>query len=120
MHEKIIENARITDTMLGIEDHGIMTFILFCEFQSGCCGFGGYALDDYDKAKGQRIGVGKSLDAIKQIIDVVGVESWEDLKGKHIRVEHTGLGGTVERIGNVIQDKWFCPKDFFESEKKEQ
>lgn len=43
--DKQIENARITDTMLGIEDHGIMTCFIFCEFASGCCGFGGYSLD---------------------------------------------------------------------------
>lgn len=44
----IIENGKITGTMLGKEDHGIMTFWLFVEFDSGVCGYGGYALDSYD------------------------------------------------------------------------
>ena len=34
----IIENGKITGTMLGKEDHGIMTFWLFVEFDSGVCG----------------------------------------------------------------------------------
>ena len=36
----IIENGKITGTMLGKEDHGIMTFWLFVEFDSGVCGYG--------------------------------------------------------------------------------
>lgn len=34
----MIKNARITSTMLGREDHGIMTFMIHIEFESaGTC-----------------------------------------------------------------------------------
>lgn len=34
MKQTIIENGKISDTMLGKEDHGIMTFYLFIEFET--------------------------------------------------------------------------------------
>lgn len=108
----MIENAKITDTMLGIEDHGIMTCFIFCEFENGVCGFGGYSLD------GKPVdGIEKNtIKAIRQILEVVGVDTWEQLKGKNIRVEHSGLGGSITRIGNIIKDKWFSFKDYFDEE----
>ena len=56
---------------------------------------------------------------IKSILDVVDVEEWEDLPGKHVRVkaEHT----KVHAIGNILEDKWFDPKELakkFEKKKK--
>lgn len=109
-----IHNALITGTMLGFEDHGIMSFFLYLEFDGGGVGFGGYALDEYDKALEKRVGVGISLDLIKEILEVVGVEKWEDLKGKHIRVDSEGWGGKALGIGNLMKDKWFYPKEFFD------
>ena len=60
----IIENGKITGTMLGKEDHGIMTFWLFVEFDSGVCGYGGYALDSYDAQTKKRIGAAAGMQAI--------------------------------------------------------
>ena len=37
-----IRNAKITSTMLGREDHGILTFMVFVEF--GCSGCGNKAV----------------------------------------------------------------------------
>ena len=33
---KMIKNARITSTMLGREDHGIMTFIIYIDAGNTC------------------------------------------------------------------------------------
>ena len=41
----------------------------------------------------------------------MGVEKWEDLVGKYIRVESEGLGGGIVKIGNIIENKWFDPKE---------
>lgn len=109
-------NARITSTRLGFEDHGIMTFSLGLEFKSGGVSFGGYALDIYDKEKDERVGVGEGLDCLKEIMETVGVETWEDLKGKYVVLESGGWGGQALGIRNVLdEDKWFRPKEFFES-----
>lgn len=110
---RTIENARITSTMLGVEDHGIMTCYLFLEFENGGCGFGGYALDTYDKEAEGRVGTAAGMQMIAEILEPVGAESWEELPGKFIRCENEGWGGKITRIGNIIKDKWFSPEDFF-------
>lgn len=39
-----IKNAKITKTMLGREDHGIMTFMIFVHTDMYDVGVGGYAI----------------------------------------------------------------------------
>lgn len=48
------------------------------------------------------------------IMNVVGVHKWEDLKGKYCRIKTEGWGSTVSVIGNIIENKWFDMKKFFE------
>ena len=38
----------------------------------------------------------------------------EDLPGKYIRFEDNGLGSTVTKIGNIIDDKWFDIESYFD------
>lgn len=111
--DTIIENGKITKTMLGREDHGIMTFYLFIEFSRGICGFGGYGLDEYDKKTDTRVCSAAGMQAISEIIDCVGVKSWEDLTGSYVRCEHQGWGGKIVRIGNIINDKWVSLEEIF-------
>ena len=113
-----IRNARIKSVKLGREDHGIMTFMIFIDFGGDCisisCGIGGYALDYYDKALDKRVFSPKSMETISNILDVVGVDNWEDLPGKYIRVKDYGWGTTIHDIGNILEDKWFNIAEFFE------
>ena len=53
------------------------------------------------------------MEAISKILEVVGVDEWEDLPGKYIRIEYKGLGSTVTKIGNIIEGKWFDLNEFF-------
>lgn len=105
-----IENAIIESTMLGYEDHGILTAYIFVKSASWSCGFGGYGMDIYNTEKKRRVGHAFGIDFIAGILETVGAGSWEKLKGKHIRVEAEGWGGKIRRIGNIIEDKWFDPK----------
>jgi hypothetical protein len=93
-----IKNAKITSTMLGFEDHGFLTWFLHLDFGNSGVGFGGYALggDNTDKV-------------IRAILETVGVETWEDLKGKYVRVKGGEWGKKVEAVGNVLEEKWFTP-----------
>ena len=116
--ETEIENALIASTTLGVEDHDIMTCWLGIEFDSGGCGFGGYAFDKYDRETKQRIGCAFGITSIRKILETVGVSKWEDLKGQHIRVEHEGIGGTITKIGHFMKNKWFSFKE--EAEKYEK
>ena len=108
-----IKNAQITGTMLGREDHGIFTFMIYIKCDGWACGVGGYALDYYDKESDKRVYSAKSLEAVSRILDVVGVDKWEDLKGKYIRIKDNGWGSTVDEIGNLIENKWFNFREFF-------
>lgn len=107
------ENAQIESTALGFPDRGIFTCWLYLTYDGGGQGFGGYALDTPlkdDKGKFlRRVGIGFGIDFISEILRTVGVEKWEDLPGKYIRVrrEHT----KVHAIGNIIADEWFSPEE---------
>lgn len=107
-----IINARIDDTMLGFEGHGIMTAWLHLDLDGGGISLGGWNLNG-----------GDSLNIfVKNVLETVGVEKWEELKGKHIRIEFNGpnsWGSKIIAIGNIMQDKWFNPTKVFEVMKKE-
>lgn len=117
-----IRNAKITSTMLGREDHGILTFMVFVEFGCSGCGIGGYAIDQYDRGTGKRVFSGNGLEAISKILETVGVDKWEDLPNKYIRVKDNGWGSTIDEIGSLMEEKWFNIREFFannnEKEKK--
>ena len=114
MNKPEIKNAQIESTMLGREDHGIMTFMIFVKFDKCvACGVGGYALDGYDKNLQQRVFCANGMEAVSKILDVVGVDKWEDLPGKYIRIKDNGWGSTIDEIGNLMEDKWFNLREFF-------
>lgn len=114
-----IKNAIITDAKLFIEDHDILTFMVYINAGTFSCGIGGYALDQTVWA-GERFNsdmVRKAspagLECMRKIMEVVGVTSWEDLPGKYIRCEDNGWGSTVDKIGNIVEDKWIDIREFF-------
>lgn len=108
-----IKNAKITSTMLGREDHGIMTFMIFVEMDACGCGIGGYALDHYDRTAEKRVFTAKGLEAVSKILEIADVDTWEKLPGKYIRIKDNGWGSTIDEIGHLIKDKWFNLRKFF-------
>ena len=114
-----IKNARIKSTMLGREDHGIMTFMIYINADNFSCGVGGYCLDQYDRETKTRVFRAESMEAISKVLEVVGVDKWEDLPGKYIRFEDNGWGSIVTKIGNIIEDKWFDMPEFFSKKKND-
>lgn len=110
----IEKNGKIHSTMLGIEDHGIMTFFVNIDFDGSGQGFGGYALDGQAGKKGHS----KSIQCIRKILETVGVEKWEDLEGKYVRIrKEAEYGGhPIKAIGHIVEDKWFDIKEFWEKE----
>lgn len=118
----VIVNARITGTMLGVEDHGILSSMVSLDYGGTCQGFGGYAFDEpvfvktsADVTSGSRgdfkgrRGCAFGMEFIRRFLEVVGVDKWEDLKGRHVRVRKTDEWGAIEAIGNIIKDDWFDP-----------
>jgi len=78
--------ARISDTYLGIEDHGFLTYIIGLDYAdpgekigSGHQGFGLRVL--WTKKHG---GTRASIALIAELLEAVGVEAWGQLVGKMI------------------------------------
>lgn len=98
-------NAKISSTMLGYEDHGVLTCFLMLEQPSSGQGFGGYRLD---APKDGTSVLGSFW--IKRILDTVGVQIWEDLKGKHVRVIGEEYG-EIKGIGHITEERFFFPHE---------
>ena len=116
-----IENAKITNVSLTMEDHCSLVFFITVEGASWGCNIGGYKIATGmlgAKPEDFKAETGDGLAAMMRIMDVVGVSKWEDLKDKYCRVKTEGWGGTVNEIGNIISDKWFNIKDFFSTYNK--
>lgn len=115
-----IENALITNVDLSMADHGCLTLAMTLEGGGWGVVYGGYCLGkgylgaDDDFFDGSADG----MEYLMRIMDTVGVEKFQDLKGKYVRVATKGWGDPVKIIGNIIKNKWFDAETFF-ADKKE-
>lgn len=96
-----IRNMEITSTHLGLEDHGIFTAVLTLLADSLGTSFGMRNLSRDPEC-------GRYL---TNILTVVGVDCWEDVKGRVIRVEFSSEYGQVVRIGHLLKEVWFDGKE---------
>lgn len=108
-----ILNGKITSTRLG-EEHDCLSASLTIEGAGWACGFGGYCLDHWCASVG-KYGSKDGYGAIIELMKTLEVESWEDLKGRYVRVEIEGWGGKILKIGHLMKDKWFSFKEYFEA-----
>lgn len=105
------ENAKITSTFLGVEDHGIFTAYVTVEGHAFGCSFGGYAFDEpLRDGSGEfvkRRGCGFGSEFIKRLLEVLEVEKWESLTGTPVRIKIDGNGfGAIKDIGHFLKDQW--------------
>ena len=110
-----IENALITNVDLSMADHGCFTLAMTLEGGGWGVVYGGYCL-----GKGYLVaddnffdGSAAGMEYLIRIMDTVGVENFQDLNGKYVRVATKGWGSSVKIIGNIIKDKWFDAETFF-------
>lgn len=108
-----IENAKITNADLSMEDHGCLTFSMGIDGGGWGCNYGGYCLGHGYLGAKDFSGSAKGMEYVMRIMDTVGVSKLSDLEGKYIRVATKGWGDVVKIIGNIIQDQWFDPEAFF-------
>lgn len=110
-----IENALITRADLSMADYGALVLELTLEGSGWGVTFGGEVIgkgyvgakDDYWE------GYSSGIEYIMRIMDVVGAERFNDLKGKYVRVAHKGWGSDVKIIGNILSNRWFDAESFF-------
>ncbi len=85
------------------------------EYEGGGQGFCP-VLDEYDKAKERRVGTAFAADVIKRLMDVFGVESFSDIRGKIVWVTHDhcniarieSMGWDGRRVFDLreVMDEW--------------
>ena len=105
-----IENGRITRTTLGIQDHGLLTASIQMEFsgsgQSYVCP---YRLDG-EPPKNSTFPENYFANKIRELLDTLGVDSWEKVSGQHVRVVRKDPYDTILMIGHIVKDRWFSWK----------
>jgi hypothetical protein len=115
-----IENALIENVDLSMADYGCLTLAMTLKGGGWGVVYGGYCLGkgylgaDDDCFEGSAAG----MEYLMRIMDTVGVEKFQDLKGKYVRVAVKGWGDQVKIIGNILKDKWFDAETFFVDKKE--
>ena len=84
-------NAIIRSTCISMADHGVLTFDLCIGMRCSACVFGDYIIEHGYLGTDEFTVSVTGLAAMMRIIDTVGVEKWEDLTGKLIRIVEPGL-----------------------------
>ena len=118
---KII-NAQIKSTRLGFDRDVFATAWLMLKYADGGeQGFGGSCLDDKTTPGEKhglldRPGTAWGMEYIFSILKAVGVEHWEDVRGKYVRVKYIGDTFTREpfAIGHIVEDVWFDVRELAE------
>ena len=113
MEELEIKNAKITNISVSMEDHGCLTFYITLDGGGWGCNYGGYCIGKGYLGAKEFYSTDAGLEILMRIMDTVGVEKCEDLKGKYCRVKTEGWGGTIRAIGNILTNKWFDIEEFY-------
>ena len=92
--------ARVRNAHLEIQERGILNFWInvdYEEFGSQCVG--GICLDNYDKDLERRVGTAYGCEMIRQLLLVMEVNDFSEMKGKMIYVLHEGGGFNIKPKG---------------------
>jgi hypothetical protein len=101
-----IRNAIISSVSIDTGDRGLLTAWLHLDYGGSGQGFGGYALylpKSYSHHNLESV----AGHFIFRCMEIAGVEKWENMKGKTIRVKASH--SKVEAIGHIVKDDWFNP-----------
>jgi hypothetical protein len=103
----VIEGAQITN-----DAHGVLSAWLFLDYGDCSQGFGGHALYLPKSFLHHKL---NSLAGhfIWRVMEIASVTEWDKLKGKTIRVRVRDDDGSIDAIGHIIKEDWFCPREEF-------
>ena len=100
-------NAVIRDTYFGLGDGAYLTFRICIDYNEEMTQLKKEGHIIFDLYQWDREWTERVMCIIFEILKVVGVCSWDDLKGKHIRAEQDRIFDTISGIGNVSdEDSW--------------
>lgn len=112
-----IENAKITFVDLSMADLGCLTLRLCLEGEGWGCIYGGYSLGSGYVGADEFEGSAAGMESIMRIMDTVGCDTFNEMKGKYVRAAVKGWGDRVQIIGHITKDKWFDQESFFKEKK---
>ena len=112
-----IKNVRITDVDISMADHNCLELRIVLEGNGWGFIYGGYSLGFGSLNSVAFEGYAKGTEYIMRVMDVVGVEYFQSMKDKIIRVA-ISKNKSIKIIGNIIEDKWFDPESFFDDDKE--
>jgi hypothetical protein len=104
------KNAVIVDAGIAIEEYGILSARITLDYGKSTQVLGQALYLTRDRLDGGSY-AGFFL---YEVLEVIGVSAWEQLKGKAVRVMCDECH--VEAIGHVINDSWFYPNKAFDQE----
>ncbi len=105
----VIHNAKILDTFLGIEDHGLFTWAITFSYGDGSVQGSGHrvlAMPPNYKREEWTHTSDLAGQTILRVVQALDVESWEKLPGTLCRVRRRP-GGDIAAIGHYMRDHWF-------------
>ena len=106
-----ISNALIRSIDITLDRGSFLCCWVFCDWGGSACGFGGYPLDAYDPEAKDRAGCEFGARYLRELICVLGTESFKKAERSVVRIAHGGLGESIYGIGHAIDDRWFWPRD---------
>lgn len=113
-----VKNAKITNVDLSMADHGCLDMSMTMDGGGWGCVFGGYALGNGYLGADTFRGTAAGLEYIMRVMDIIGVEKFNQLKGKYARCVFDDSQRIV-MIGHITSNKWFDPKEFFDNHGRE-
>ena len=113
--------ATIKSTMLGIEDHGWLTFDLQLDYGTGGQGVGSFMLDHWDSKKDKNVPLLWTAAVSRKILEVAGVDEWEHLKGCRIIALKDEPYGVVRGLMNLppAKNNYVIFEDIFQEYKSQ-
>lgn len=108
-----IRNAKITNADLSMADYGCLTLDMTLEGYAWGCIYGGYVIGHGFLGASEFKGTESGTEYIMRVMDTVGVDKFNQLVGQYVRAAISN-DKRVHIIGNIIKDKWFDSKSFFE------
>jgi hypothetical protein len=104
------KNAVIQKAIIDIGDRGFLTASLSLDYGYSIQSFGGFALYLPKSFQHHRLN-SSAGHFIFRVLEIAGVDQWDQLINKCIRVKATDTG--VSEIGHIINDDWFNPQEEF-------
>lgn len=108
VENKEIKNAVIKHASITFDRGTFLTVWLDLDYGGVCQGLGGFGLGKIEEYCWKPY----AHCYIQRVMEIAGIERWEDLEGRPIRVDVKK--GYIAGIGHFLEDKWFYPREELE------